>query len=496
MVDLRDARNHDDIVARIRQRAAATEPGQWIVCTPVGEPFYYFRRSHLDLDERRLPDRWILDKATDRHPVFIMAMSPKMPNVCAFNSLGLRSVGIGDAVPPRVGNVWIEKDDDSGVPTGVLHGQVLDYLNPDPFWNQIRQALPAPPSDFWLEGARHGIPVYHRMGVTSIYEGHLMAVDHIEAYATLRDRGELTMRVMTALELSNRPLFTQADAGAAMADPIQECLHQALRLAREIPADDFLRVDGVTLGRSGSTSAGMARTYDLYSPPFAEPTFGKCLLPRSVEEKAIRFCLENDLRLNLTLLTPKDHDDFFKSLAPYVDTHDIRSRGWIIQHSPLITPAQVRQHAEIGTRFTMSTSFTWGKAHIWSSCMGQHVLKDFNPLKRMIDAGIPVGNGTDWGPHNIFEHLVLSETHELGQTGYRNNGADQLLTREQALMMWTRDASRSLSWSGVGTLEPGHHADLIVLDRNPLTASLGELPATRVLRTLVGGRTVHDSGDL
>lgn len=495
MVDLRDAVNHDDIVARIRKRARVTPPGQWIVCTPVGEPFYFLRRSHHDLEERRLPDRWVLDAATDRHPVFIAAFSPKMPNIVAFNSKGLEAVGIGDSIPDRVGNVWIEKDDDTGVPTGVLHGHVLDYLNPDPFWNQIRRKLPQPPDGFWIDGVRYGQPIYHRLGVTSIYEAHLMAPDHIRAYEELRDNGELRLRVGTAMELSSRPLFTQADEPASTSQ-VQESLRTGLELTRSIPADDLLRVQGISISRSGSTSAGYTRCYHLYETTYGEPTFGKPLEPRWVEEEAIRFCLEHNLKLHLILLTPKDHDDFFKSFAPFEGKYDIGRRGWLIEHSPLITPAQVKKYAKLGLRFTMSTSFTWGKADVWRRRMGEEILRDFNPLKRMFDAGIPVGNGTDWGPHNIFEHLKFSETHEMIQTGRCNNGPDQVLSREQALAMWTREAARALNWKGVGTLARGNHADAIFVDRNPLTTPLDNLPKTKVLRTLLGGEVVYDSGDL
>jgi predicted amidohydrolase YtcJ len=38
LVKLWDAANYDDIVRRIRERAAATPAGQWIMATPVGEP--------------------------------------------------------------------------------------------------------------------------------------------------------------------------------------------------------------------------------------------------------------------------------------------------------------------------------------------------------------------------------------------------------------------------------------------------------------------------
>jgi len=53
-----------------------------------------------------------------------------------------------------------------------------------------------------------------------------------------------------------------------------------------------------------------------------------------------------------------------------------------------------------------------------------------------------------------------------------------------------------LGWDGIGTLAPGSHADLIVVDRDPLTCPLDELPATRVLRTVVGGQTVYDAGTI
>src|SRR5690606_14737146 len=51
MVDLSTARNHDDIIQRIAERARSTPPGQWIQATPVGEPFYYITRNYRDLEE-------------------------------------------------------------------------------------------------------------------------------------------------------------------------------------------------------------------------------------------------------------------------------------------------------------------------------------------------------------------------------------------------------------------------------------------------------------
>jgi hypothetical protein len=114
----------------------------------------------------------------------------------------------------------------------------------------------------------------------------------------------------------------------------------------------------------------------------------------------------------------------------------------------------------------------------------------------MLDVGLVVGCGTDWGPKNVFEHVALAETHEFCGSGRRNAGRAQRVTRAEALRMWTRDAARVLGWTGVGTLAPGSHADLIVVDRDPLACALDDLPGTRVLRTVLGGRVVWDAGAL
>src|ERR1035438_2194304 len=76
LVDLGDARSHDDIADRIAARAAEVPPGEWIMTTPVGEPHYFIRSSYHDLAERELPERAVLDRAAPGHPVFIQAWGP------------------------------------------------------------------------------------------------------------------------------------------------------------------------------------------------------------------------------------------------------------------------------------------------------------------------------------------------------------------------------------------------------------------------------------
>lgn len=82
-------------------------------------------------------------------------------------------------------------------------------------------------------------------------------------------------------------------------------------------------------------------------------------------------------------------------------------------------------------------------------------------LKKLRDAGVNVGFGTDTGPparfQGFFEHWELELITDSG------------LTPMQAIVAATREAARCLGVSkDLGTLEQGRWADLVVLGRNPL----------------------------
>jgi predicted amidohydrolase YtcJ len=490
LVDLFDAKSHDEIVERIRLRAESTPEGEWVICTPVGEPHYFLRRSYLDLEEKCLPDRRVLDRATKGHPVMIQAWAPKTPNACAFNSLGLARVGIGRITPRQVSDVTIEKDDED-FPTGILRGPVNNYYTDDPFWLQILARLPQPNDMLWQIGAREGMKLMNRLGVTAGYEAHVMDLAHIRAFQRVRAEDGMTCRVSCGLELAN-------GAFDPYTDPSRADILAQLELGKEIEVleDDWLRVEGVSLVRGGPCWPGYLRMNEPYRDPFGRPTRGKTFLPREFEELVIDWCGTHDVRMNMVLGGYRDHDDFFESLAPYVEKHRIRERGWVAQHSILIRADHCRRYAELGFHMTTSVGFAWGKGDLYGERIGREVWPDLIPLERMISLGLNVACGTDWGPLSIFEQMALAETHEFCGSGHRNLLPGHAVTREQSLLTWTRNGARVMKWDGIGALAPGFHADFIVVDRDPASCSTEDLAKTSVLCTVVGGKRVHDAGEL
>jgi predicted amidohydrolase YtcJ len=486
LVDIADARSHDDIVERIRVRAAITQPGEWIMTTPVGEPHYFIRRSWRDLAEGRLPDRHVLDRATSAHPVFIQAWAPVLPNVCAFNTAALSRLRISSETPDQVEHVWIDKDG-QGEPTGILRGAVNTYYTNDAFMNGLLRQIPMLQPEAVLPGTMRAMAAYNRLGVTTVYEGHAIGRAEIGAWRMLREQDVLTLRVLTALEAEAYGLPWTHPLSM---DEFRNNLEAAL--AMEQTADHLLRHRGVTLSRGGPCWPGFLRMWEPYRGPWGEATTGVEFVAPEKEQLALDFCADRRLRLNFIGAGYRDHDEFLDRAEAVATRVPIADRGWILQHVFFLTERNARRYARLGMRVTTSLSFSWGKGDMFVDRIGEHVLSDLIPLRRMLDAGLIVGCGTDWGPKNVFEHVALAETHAFASSGRRNDGPAQRVTRAEALLMWTRDAARAIGWEGIGTLVPESHADLIVVDRDPLTSSAEDLPATRVLRTVLGGRVVWD----
>lgn len=492
-VNLFDARNHDDIVARIRAHAAHVPAGQWIMATPVGEPNYLIRRSYRDLAEGRLPDRHVLDKAASDHPVMITAVAPVVPNVVAMNSRALEFLGISKGVPDRISDVWIEKDAD-GEPTGIFTGTVTSYYNPDKFWREQVQAkiMAAPPPDeLWYQGALLGQARAHRWGVTGAYECHAMDVAHILAYKRLRDDGRLAMRVMAALELAPAPW----DFGASITpEHVRFNLaHAALLTSLD---DSILRLHGATLGVDGPCWAGLLRTDRPYLDPYGRPTTGHEFTSKEIERDVIRYCIDHKVRLNLIQAGPVDHRQFLEIIDADDLAEDVRQADWVAQHNITIDSETIKRYADLRLNITTSMSFRWGKGDMVRERMGDDMLDELIPVGRLFATDANICFGQDWSPSSPFEHMKLAQTGELASSDTPCCSDTHTVTAQQALDGWTVNNARLMQWDNIGALKPGYKADLAIVDHNPLTADLGSLANTKVLRTVFDGRDVYDTGVL
>ena len=119
------------------------------------------------------------------------------------------------------------------------------------------------------------------------------------------------------------------------------------------------------------------------------------------------------------------------------------------------------------------------------------------PRKSVTAAGIPNGFEIDRAlPHKEFLLIWegMTRYNPWDKKVYGASEATDRFTQLKALTRW--GAYYLLREDQLGTLEKGKLADFIVLDRDFLTIPVDDIPNTKVLMTVVGGKTVHMMPDI
>lgn len=485
LVDITRATCHADIVELIRERARITPPGNWIMTTPVGEPHYFVTRSWRDLKEGRLPGRSVLDTATDAHPVMIQAWAPVTPNVIAFNSEALKRLELDERLPDNIGEVWIEKDS-RGRLSGILSGSVTNYYSLDSFNHEIWRKVPFLQPEMIRPGTLRAMRAYNAQGVTTVYENHMMESVLIDNYRLMRRNGELTLRVMLSQEAESYGMPWSKPRRLSDFVKRIEATADAIDLT-----DELLRLNGVNLMRDGTCWPGALQMHEAYPGPYGKMTRGIEYIAKDRAALAMRICACCGMRLNTIAMGSYAQEENLAQLEEIAKEFDIPSLHWVLVHAFFLEPDHVRRYSRLGMDVTTTMSFVWGKAQLFRSRLKKSALADLIPLRRILDHGLVVAGGSDWGPKSAFRQIELALTHAVAGAGEPHIGPAQEITREEAFAMWTRDAAKLLRWEGIGSLAVGSHADIVIVDRDVLTCDTEEIGGTVVHTTLLGGRTVY-----
>ena len=109
----------------------------------------------------------------------------------------------------------------------------------------------------------------------------------------------------------------------------------------------------------------------------------------------------------------------------------------------------------------------------------------YQPLRSLVDAGIPVAFGSD-GPFNPYLNVMLASNLPTKPS--------ESITREQAVTAYTlTSAYAEFAENDKGSLEAGKLADLAVLSQDIFTIQSEDLPKTSSVLTIVGGKIIYDA---
>jgi predicted amidohydrolase YtcJ len=127
------------------------------------------------------------------------------------------------------------------------------------------------------------------------------------------------------------------------------------------------------------------------------------------------------------------------------------------------------------------------------SALGAERAGRMKPARRYLEAGVPLAGSSDSTVSDYNPFVGIATMVRRRTFGGHLLDQGEILSREEAIRLYTAGGAYALRkerrW---GSLEAGHWADLVVLDRDILTCPEEEIMAIKPLHTAIGGETVYE----
>jgi predicted amidohydrolase YtcJ len=166
-------------------------------------------------------------------------------------------------------------------------------------------------------------------------------------------------------------------------------------------------------------------------------------------------------------------------------------RRWRIEHAQIVDPADLPRFATYHVVASMQPTHATSDHLMAVKRLGPERLKGAYAWRTMLDNHVPLAFGSDYPVEdpNPFPGMADAVTRE-DTAGDPPGGflPDQKITLTEALAAFSTGAAfAAKAEDRIGSLEPGHYADFILLDRDPFQVDSHALRETKVLETWIGG---------
>lgn len=448
-----------DAMAMLKEQAARTPPPQWV--RVVGG------FTEHQFAEKRLPTLAEVNAAAPHTPVFILHLYDR----ALLNAAALRAVGYTRDTPDPPGGE-IQRDA-AGNPTGLLIARPNALI----LYATLAKGPKLDPAD-QINSTRLFMRELNRLGITSVIDAGGGFQNYPEDYAIIdrlaRD-GELTVRIAYNLFTQNKG--GERDDFARWAD-----------LMAPLAGSDTYRHNG-----AGEMLVFSAADFEDFREPRPE-------MPPQ---------MEGDLEAVVRLLVGKRwpfrlHATYEQTIARALDVFETVNRDlpfaglhWWFDHAETIGPRSIERIRALGGGIAVQHRMAF-QGEDFVRRYGARAAEATPPIRRMLDAGLPVGAGTDatrvasYNPWTSLAWLVSGKT--VG--GLRLYPEANLLDRHTALELWTKGNTWFSHDEGrKGQIAVGQLADLALLSADFFGVPEDEIGAIHSVLTVMDGRVVHAAGD-
>jgi predicted amidohydrolase YtcJ len=459
-VDLTGSKSLDEFRDRVLKKVEQAKPGEWILGAGWDETLWPVKVT---------PTRWDLDEVSSGHPVFLTRIDGHIA-VANTRALQLGSVNLASR-DPQGGHI---DRNENGEPTGILRETAQDAITnviPKRTHEQMRQGIELALADL----AEHGI--------TSAQD-YSPNWENFQIYEELEKEGKLTARISEWL-------------------PFDNSVDELNRKRSSHPQTDLMlhtgMLKGFMDGSLGSHTAAMLEPYSDDPKNSGLPRYEAAKLNDMTKERVlagfqIGFHAIGDKGAQIALDAFAEAEKAAKEAKVKAANggDDYRLR---IEHAQVTTPAQFAQFKQLKVIASMQPNHLLTDMRWAQDRLGPKRAATSYAWLAFLNKGVTLAFGTDYPvePVTPFRGLYAAITRK-GENGKQEYFPEQRLTMDQAIAAYTTgSAFAEFEEKEKGKLTPGMLADFVVLDRDITAVAPEKLLQTKVLRTVLGGKTVYEA---
>ena len=458
-VNLFGVKSLDEFRSRIRARVETATPGEWIVGGGWDETLWPVKTP---------PTRWDVDEVANDHPVFLNRVDGHIA-VANTRALQLASITIASR-DPKGGQI---DRNASGQPDGILRetakGAVLSVI-PKPTHDKRRRSIETALQDL------------AQWGITSAQDNS--SWEDFQIYEEIEREGKLTARISEWL-------------------PFDASLNELEAKRKQHPQSDNMlhtgMLKGFMDGSLGSHTAALLEPYADDPKNSGLPQYDPAKLNEMTQERVlagfqIGFHAIGDrgVQMALDAFAGAEKEAREKRIKAANAGEDYRLR---IEHAQVTTPAQIALFQQLKVIASMQpnhllTDMNWARARLGPN-RAEHSYAWADFLKH----GVTLAFGTDYPvePVTPFRGLYAAVTRK-SENGKAEYYPEEKLTIDQAIAAYTTGAAfAEFAEKEKGLIAPGMLADVVVLDRDVTAIPPPKILETKVLRTIVGGKSVYEA---
>jgi len=446
-------------LAMLREQVKRTPSPQWVRVVGGWSEYQFSERMMPTLDE--------INEISPTTPVFVMHLY----HCALLNRAAIQAVGYDKGTPnPPAGEIQKDKD---GNPTGWL----VSRPNAAILYSTHAKG-PKLSYDDQINSTLQFMREMNRFGVTGVIDAGGGFQNYPEDYKVISDlarQNRLSVRVAFNL-FTQRPKHELED------------FTNWLKLTKPGAIDEFLRVNG-----AGEMLVFSAADFEDFPEPRPD-------LPKE---------MESDLKVVVTLLAKNQwpfrlHATYGESIERFLNVFEevndevpINNLRWFLDHAETISDHDIKRVSNLGGGIAIQDRMAYQGEH-FIALHDEDTAEDSPPIKKILDAGIPVGAGTDatrvasYNPWISLYWLVAGKT--VGGTILYSQ--KNRLDRIEALKLYTVGSAWFSNEENLkGSIEVGKFADLAVLSADYFSVPEDQIKRIESVLTIVGGKVSYGSGE-